>query len=146
VNVATQPNAQGRVFTFKEYGQAQFIRYDDLLDIISSYPNTMKSGMIYVADKAFCDEQGLYDDSDVIYTKELMDEIVYLREDKDVDLLAGMDKALLESTLVEIARLYHAGEAMEANKLARIKNELGYDIAKMADDMKIFDGVDAKEE
>jgi hypothetical protein len=146
VNVATQPNAQGRVFTFKEYGQAQFIRYDDLLDIISSYPNTMKSGIIYVADKAFCDEQGLYDDSKVIYTKELMDEIVYLREDKDVDLLAGMDKALLESTLVEIARLYHAGEAMEANKLARIKNELGYDIAKMADDMKIFDGVDAKEE
>jgi hypothetical protein len=58
-----------------------------------------------------------------------MDEIVYLREDKDVDLLIGMDKALLESTIVEIARLYHAGEAMEPNKLARIKKELGYDIA-----------------
>ena len=26
VNVATQPNAQGRVFTFKEYGQAQGVQ------------------------------------------------------------------------------------------------------------------------
>lgn len=138
VNIATFPNGQGRVFEFKEYGQVQYIRQDDLLDIISSYPRTMESGLIYVADKDFCDEQNLYENEEVIYTKELMDKLVYLREDVDVDLLCGMSKPLLESTIREIAQLYNQGEYMEPNKLERIKKDLGYDIAKIADDIKIM--------
>ena len=138
VNIATFPNGQGRVFEFKEYGQVQYIRQDDLLDIISSYPRTMESGLIYVADKDFCDEQNLYENEEIIYTKELMDKLVYLREDVDVDLLCGMSKPLLESTIREIAQLYNQGEYMEPNKLERIKKDLGYDIAKIADDIKIM--------
>lgn len=138
VNISTFPNGQGRVFEFKEYGQVQYIRQDDLLDIISSYPRTMESGLIYVADKDFCDEQNLYENEEVIYTKELMDKLVYLREDVDVDLLCGMSKPLLESTIREIAQLYNKGEYMEPNKLERIKKDLGYDIAKIADDIKIM--------
>ena len=137
VNVATRPNAQGRVFTFKEYGQVQFIKYDDLLDIVSSYPNTIESGLIYIADKDFCEEQGIYNEGNV-YTPEIMDRIVYLRDENDVDLLIGMSKPLLESTIVEIVKLYHKGEEMEANKLARIKKELGYDIEKMSEDVVDF--------
>lgn len=138
VNISTFPNGQGRVFEFKEYGQVQYIRQDDLLDIISSYPRTMESGLIYVADKDFCDEQNLYENEEVVYTKELMDKLVYLREDVDVDLLCGMSKPLLESTIREIAQLYNQGEYMEPNKLERIKKDLGYDIAKIADDIKIM--------
>lgn len=138
VNISTFPNGQGRVFEFREYGQVQYIRQDDLLDIISSYPRTMESGLIYVADKDFCDEQNLYENEEVIYTKELMDKLVYLREDVDVDLLCGMSKPLLESTIREIAQLYNQGEYMEPNKLERIKKDLGYDIAKIADDIKIM--------
>lgn len=138
VNISTFPNGQGRVFEFKEYGQVQYIRQDDLLDIISSYPRTMESGLIYVADKDFCDEQNLYENEEVVYTKELMDKLVYLREDIDVDLLCGMSKPLLESTIREIAQLYNQGEYMEPNKLERIKKDLGYDIAKIADDIKIM--------
>ena len=132
VNVSTQPHAQGRVFTFNEYGQAHYIKYDDLLDVISSYPNTIDSGMIYIADKDFCEEQGISNECNV-YTKDIMDKIVYLRDDNDVELLCGMSAPLLESTINEIVKLYHAGEEMEANKLARIKKELGYDIDKMSE-------------
>ena len=142
VNIATMPNGQGRVFTFREYGQVQYIRYDELLDIISAYPNTMESGIIYIADRNFCKEQGLYNDDDVIYTKEVMDKIVYLREDIDVDMLCNMSKPLLESTIREIAELYNKGEEMEANKLERIKKELGFDIVKLADDIKVLSAED----
>ena len=145
VNISTLPSGQGRVFTFNEYGQAHYIKYDDLLDIISSYPNTMTSGIIYVADKDFCEEQGLYDDLGTIYTKEVMDKLVYLRDDTDVDMLCNMKKELLESTVREIAELYNKGEAMEANKLARIKKETGYDIVKIADDIKIMSADEIKE-
>ena len=64
-----------------------------------------------------------------------MDELVYMREDKDVDLLIGMSKPLQETTAYEIARLYHLGEKIEPNKLARIKDELGYDIVAMSEDV-----------
>ena len=142
VNVSTMPNGQGRVYTFNEYGQVQYIRYDDLLDIISSYPNTMGSGLIYVADKDFCEEQGLYDNEEVVYTKELIDKVVYLRDDVDVDVLCGMSAPLLETTIREIAKLYNNNEAMEANKLELIKRNTGYDIVKIAEDIKIMSAED----
>lgn len=138
VNISTLPDGGGRMFTFNQYGQAHFIKYDDLLDIVSAYPNTMESGLIYVADKDFCEENGLYDQG-TIYTKELLDKIVYLRDDIDVDLLKGMSKPLLETTITEIARLYHNGEYMEPNKLAVIKNDLGFDIEAMADDVIVLE-------
>lgn len=138
VNVSTFPNGRGRIFEFKEYGDVKYIRQDDLLDIISSYPKTMESGLIYISDKEFCDEQNVYENEDVIYTKEIMDKIVYLRDDVDLEMLFGMSKPLLDSTIREIAQLYNQGEYMEPNKLERIKKELGYDIAKIASDIKIM--------
>lgn len=144
VNIATMPNGQGRVYTFNEYGQVHYIRHDDLLDIISSYPKTMESGIIYVADKEFCDEQNLYENEQVVYTKDIMDKLVYLREDVDVDMLCGMSAPLLESTVREIAKLYNNNEAMEPNKLERIKQETGYDIVKLAEDIKIMSADEIK--
>ena len=38
---------------------------------------------------------------------------------------------------MEIARLYNANEAMEPNKLAEIKRDLGYDIIKIAEDIRV---------
>ena len=137
LNVSTRPDGRGRVYEFKEYGQVQYIKYDDMLDIISSYPNTIASGLLYIVDKDFCDEQGVYEDMDKIYTKEMLDKLVYLREDMDVELLKGMSKPMLENVIMEIARLYNANEEMEPNKLAEIKKDLGYDIIKIAKDIKI---------
>lgn len=137
LNISTLPNGQGRVFTFKKYGQSMYIKYDDMLDILSAYPNTIESGLLYITDKEFCEEQGVYDDIDKIYTKDMLDKVVYLRRDVDVELLQGMSKPLLESTIRKIAELYNANEAMEANKLAAIKETLGYDIVKIAEDIKV---------
>ena len=75
LNVSTRPDGRGRVYEFKEYGQVQYIKYDDMLDIISSYPNTMASGLLYIADKDFCEEQNVYEDMDKVYTKEMLDKI-----------------------------------------------------------------------
>lgn len=137
LNVSTRPDGRGRVYEFKEYGQVQYIKYDDMLDIISSYPNTMASGLLYIADKDFCEEQNVYEDMDKVYTKEMLDKIVYLRDDMDVELLKGMSAPMLESTVMEIARLYNANEAMEPNKLAEIKRDLGYDIEKIASSISV---------
>ena len=74
----------------------------------------------------------------------MVDKIVYLRDDTDVDLLCNMSKPLLETTIMEIARLYNMGEEMEPNKLARIKNELGYDITELAKDIQVTNDAEPK--
>lgn len=133
VNVSTQPNNRGKKFTFEKYGSSWSIRRGDLEDIVSSYENTMKSGLIYVCDRDFIEEQGLdeyYNNS--LYSKELLDKLVYLREDADVEMFLNMSKQLQEATAVRIARLFKMNEHYEPNVLARIKTEAGFDIEQMA--------------
>ena len=133
VNVATRPNFEGRGYTFKEYGSKWEIKADDLEDIISSYPKTMESGLIYICDRDFAEEQGLTEKyADTILTKELMDELVYLRRDLDVEVLLALPTELLEATIIRIVQLYKANEHFDANVLEKIKNETGYDIVEMS--------------
>ena len=55
-----------------------------------------------------------------------------------VDILCGMNAPLLETTIREVAKLYNNNEAIEANKIELIKQNTGYDIIKIADDIKIM--------
>ena len=133
VNISTLPNNRGKKFTFEKYGSSWSIRRGDLEDIVSSYENTMKSGLIYVCDRDFIEEQGLdeyYNNS--LYSKELLDKLVYLRDDADVEMFLNMSKQLQEATAVRIARLFKMNEHYEPNVLARIKTEAGCDIEQMA--------------
>lgn len=133
VNISTLPNNRGKKFTFEKYGSSWSIRRGDLEDIVSSYENTMKSGLIYVCDRDFIEEQGLdeyYNNS--LYSKELLDKLVYLRDDADVEMFLNMSKQLQEATAVRIARLFKMNEHYEPNVLARIKTEAGFDIEQMA--------------
>lgn len=133
VNISTLPNNRGKKFTFEKYGSSWSIRRGDLEDVVSSYENTMKSGLIYVCDRDFIEEQGLdeyYNNS--LYSKELLDKLVYLREDADVEMFLNMSKQLQEATAVRIVRLFKMNEHYEPNVLARIKTEAGFDIEQMA--------------
>lgn len=133
VNISTLPNNRGKKFTFEKYGSSWSIRRGDLEDVVSSYENTMKSGLIYVCDRDFIEEQGLdeyYNNS--LYSKELLDKLVYLRDDADVEMFLNMSKQLQEATAVRIARLFKMNEHYEPNVLARIKTEAGFDIEQMA--------------
>lgn len=133
INVATMPNNRGKKFTFEKYGSSWSIRRGDLEDIVSSYENTMKSGLVYVCDRDFIEEQGLdefYDNS--LYSKELLDKLVYLREEADIEMFLNMSKQLQEATAIRIAKLFKANERYEPNVLARIKTETGFDIEQMA--------------
>ena len=85
----------------------------------------------------FCEEQGLYDEMDKVYTKDMIDEIVRMRSDLDVELLGGMSKDMLEDVIMEIAKRYNAHEEIEANKIAEIKKKYNYDIIEIADKINL---------
>lgn len=145
INISTEPDGNGRVFTFDNYGDSKLISFDNLSDICSSYPYTMEHGFIYIANKEAVDKLDLTDAYTKIYDKETMDKIVLLREEMYVDLFIGMEENLRESTAVEIARKLNANEEMDYNYLRRIKNEIGIDIEKIAEDIKEEQSTDKNE-
>lgn len=136
LNVSTEPNGKGRVFTFDKYGASHRVRFDDLCSIVSSYPYTVENGFVYIADKDMVEYLGLTESYEKIYDKATIDKIVLLKAEEDVDMFVGMEKNLQESTAYEIARRINANENVDLNNVNRIKVECGIDIVKIAEDIK----------
>jgi hypothetical protein len=136
LNVSTEPDGQGRVYSFDNYGSYKMIPFDQLADIVSSYPYTMEHGLLYICDKKIVDILGLTDDYKNIYTKDVIDKMIYLRRESDVDIFIGMEDNLRRSTAVEIAKLYNSNEKFDYNSLRRIKDETGIDIEDIAKNLK----------
>lgn len=136
LNISTEPNGRGRVYTFREYGDSKLIKYDDLVEIVSSYPNTMESGVAYICDKEAVESLGLAEEYEHLFDKKTMDRITWLREEADLELFLGMDRNLQESTSVEIAKLLNANERIDYNYLRIIKDKTSIDIEEIAKNLK----------
>ena len=136
LNIATQPNGRGRVYSFRNYGDSRLIKFDDLADIVASYPYTMEHGLAYICDKEAVEELGLTDEYVKLFDKERMDKVVWLREESDLDLFLGMDINLQESAARRIAELMNANERMDYNYLRTIKEQTGIDIEAIAKELK----------
>lgn len=136
LNISTEQNGNGRVYSFKNYGDSRLIKFDDLADIVASYPYTMEHGLAYICDKEVVEELGLADDYAKLFDKERMDKVVKLREESDLDLFLGMDINLQESAARRIAELINANERMDYNYLRTIKEKTGIDIEAIAKELK----------
>lgn len=136
VNISTEPNGQGRVYTFEKYGESRMIKFDELSDIVASYPYTMENGLIYICNPEVVEIFGLSDDYAKLYTKDVIDKITYLREEEDLEMFLGMEKHMQESIAVEIAKLLNSNERMDYNYLRRIKEECNLDIELIAKELK----------
>ena len=139
LNLSTEPNGMGRVFTFREYGDSRLIKYDDLADIVAAYPNTMESGCAYICDKEVVESLGLTEEYEKLFDKATMDRVVRLREDSDLELFLGMSKDLQESTARTIAERINANERVDYNYIKIIKDNTGIDIEEIAKNLKDFD-------
>jgi len=136
LNLSTEPNGMGRIFTFNKYGDSKLIKFDDLADIVASYPYTMEHGLAYICDKEVVEELGLADDYAKLFDKERMDKVVKLKEESDLDLFLGMDINLQESAARRIAELINANERMDYNYLRTIKEKTGIDIEAIAKELR----------
>ena len=136
LNISTEPNGGGRIFTFNKYGDSRIIKFDDLADIVSAYPYTMEHGLAYICDKEVVEELGLAEEYKKLFDKEKMDKVIWLREESDLDLFLGMDINLQESAAKRIAELINANEKMDYNYLRTIKEKTGIDIEQIAKELK----------
>ena len=135
LNISTEPNGKGRIYAFRDYGDSKLIKYDDLVEILSSYPNTMEKGYAYICDKEAVESLGLVEEYKSLFNKATIDKMIRLREEVDLELFLGMDKDLQESTSVEIAKRLNAKEQIDYNYLRTIKDKTGIDIESIANNL-----------
>jgi len=136
LNISTEPNGKGRVYTFKNYGDSRLIKFDDLADIVAAYPNTMENGLAYICDVEAVEELGLSEEYKKLFDKERMDKVIWLKEESDLELFLGMDRNLQESAARRIAELLNANERMDYNYLRTIKEKTNIDIEAIAKELK----------
>ena len=132
VNISTEPDGNGIVKTFDNYGDSKTIKFDDLSDMLSAYPYTMTHGLIYICDKDVVEELGLTDEYESIYSKEKINEIMELNDESSVELLVGMEKNIRDSTIHEIAIRMKDGYHYDMNRIYAIKKKLNIDIEDLS--------------
>lgn len=133
VNISTQPMMQGKIYRFEKYGKIQQIKYDDLLECIASYPNTMEQGLIYICDNFVVEDNGLADVYEKICDKETMDRVIKLTDEADANIVLGLPQTLKESTVRAIAQNYHGGIPMDSGAI-QILRDNGIDIVKLSEE------------
>ncbi len=137
LNVATAEWGKGKVYEFNGYGDSKMINGDHLYMICEAYPNTINSGLLYIADSDFIEEIGLselYEQN--VYNKETIDKISLMRTPTDLDMYLSMNDIFKENIAGEIARNIASGETVDMNYLTKIKQETGHDIFKVAEEIK----------
>lgn len=136
ISVSTEPNGEGRVYYWERYGQTLLIKFDDLSDIVASYPHTMEQGLIYITNSDVVEELGLTEEYKNLYTKDMMDSVLNLNDEYAIDLFNGMPTALKESVSVEMAKKIKDGNVYDLNLLNKIKETSGFDIMNLSNEIK----------
>lgn len=139
LNISTEPDGMGRAYSFREYGESRLIKYDDLADIVASYPHTMESGCAYICDKDVVESLGLSEEYEKLFDKETMDKVMWLRTESDLELFLGMAESLQKSLAKKIAKLINANERIDYNYIKVIKDKTGIDIEEIAKDLSDFE-------
>ena len=137
VGVSTEPWGQGRVYYFEKYGQSILIKFDNLISIVSSYPNTMEQGHIYIDDPQAVEELGLAEEYKQIYNQNNIDKMSAMDSDECVELFVKAQKDIQESVAVDIAKNMANGKEYDRNILNKVKDATGKDIVKLSEDIRM---------
>lgn len=133
INISTEEDGRGMCITFNKFGDSRMVTYDTLSLMVFTYPNTFRSGLIYIADKEAVNQLDLSDAyAQNVYDKETIKKITNLESDVYVDMFINASKPLQNSIAEEIARRIKKGEDCDFNAVAKIKNKTGIDIEKLS--------------
>ncbi|MGL5767089.1 MAG: hypothetical protein ACRCX8_15750 [Sarcina sp.] len=136
LNMTTEPMGQGRIFSFPKFGYEHRIKFDDLEDIVHVHRWLFEKGLAYICDHDAIVELGLEEECEAILDKKGIESIAKLESPEDVAMFKGLSKDMQEKVSDMIAKAIVNGENRDLNKLSEIQRDTGFDIQKLAQDMK----------
>lgn len=131
LNLSTEPNGGGVVYTFTEFGEEQSIPYSDARRIIKNNKNFIKGGKCYIADDKIIDAEHLTNEYKKILSKD--DLLDLLSSDKVkfrniFDTMTDTQKEIFRDVVVD--KLSQDKNSVDMNIVQYINESLNIDILK----------------
>ena len=138
LNLSTQPNGSGKIYTFSKLGDSKVIRMQDLEDILSivQYREQAEKGYFYICNADVVEEFGLTEEYENIVNDKILADVETLKSDNAVDVFIGLSKTVQNSLARKMAESIADGARLDRNKLEDIRLATDVDIEKMANEFK----------
>lgn len=129
LNLSTEPNGGGIVYTFERFGEEQSIPYSDAKRIIKNNKSFIQGGKCYITDEELIKTEHLVNDYKKIFSKDSLLEM--LSAERTVfptlfDAMTDTQKDILRDVVVE--KLSKDKNSVDMNIVQYINESLGIDI------------------
>lgn len=130
----------GKVITFNHFGAIKPITFGDLMEICDRQKRLAEEGYFMILDKDAVEALYLTEAYKKIVSKEVIENIITLPEEKIKEILENTTDAIKESIIDTIIKGINAGDIryLDKNKIYFIGQILGKDLFKMAEDVKVY--------
>ena len=130
----------GKVITFNHFGAIKPITFGDLMEICDRQKRFAEEGYFMILDKDAVEALYLTEAYKKIVSKEVIENIITLPEEKIKEILENTTDAIKESIIDTIIKGINAGDIryLDKNKIYFIGQILGKDLFKMAEDVKVY--------
>lgn len=129
LNLSTEPNGGGEIYTFTEFGEEQSIPYSDAKRIIKSNKSFIQGGKCYIADDELIKSEHLVNDYKKILSKDSLLELLSAERTKFpaiFDAMTDTQKELFRDIVVD--KLSKSKNSVDMNIVQYINESLNIDI------------------
>ena len=129
LNLSTEPNGGGEIYTFTEFGEEQSIPYSDAKRIIKSNKSFIRGGKCYIADDELIKSEHLVNDYKKILSKDSLLELLSAERTKFpaiFDAMTDTQKELFRDIVVD--KLSKSKNSVDMNIVQYINESLNIDI------------------
>ena len=129
LNLSTEPNGGGEIYTFTEFGEEQSIPYSDAKRIIKSNKSFIHGGKSYIADDELIKSEHLVNDYKKILSKDSLLELLSAERTKFpaiFDAMTDTQKELFRDIVVD--KLTKNKNSVDMNIVQYINESLNIDI------------------
>lgn len=129
LNLSTEPNGGGVIYTFNEFGEEQSIPYSDARRIIKNNKSFIKGGKCYIADDEIIATEHLTNDYKKILSKDDILNLLSYDRNKFQSIFNAMtltQKEIFRDVVVE--RLSKDKNSVDMNIVQYLNDSLGIDI------------------
>lgn len=134
LNLSTEPNGGGTIYTFYEFGEEQSIPYSDARKIIKNNKSFVKGGKCYIADDEIIKAEHLDRDYKKILNKDSLLELFSLdrKKFKEIfDIMTKTQKEIFRDIVVD--KLMKDKNSVDMNIVQYINESLNINILEMVD-------------
>lgn len=141
--LSTEQYGAGTPYQFPEYGTERKIKFTDLERIVNlcktiafdtnNESSFFERGEFYICDAEAVEELGLESFYENIFTKEMVDKCIELKDETAINIFKGANDSIKESIVHAIVDNINSGGSYDLNLLAILSKAYGQDIQELAE-------------